>query len=245
MRLCFIALEFDFLYKTAILLDIMLELKIEKREEVGKPNKLREDGFLPAVFYGKKEESTPISVLASDFERVYKEAGESAVITLTGLGEPKEVLVQNVDFHPVKSIPRHVDFYVLEKGAKVQVNVPLEFVGESPAVKGGGNLVKVLYDIEIKVAPKDLPKVLEVDISGLVDFTARVVAKDIKLTESAELIANEDEVVALVAEAVEEKEEEVAAPDLDSIEVEKKGKEETEGEGGEGDKPAEGEKKEG
>jgi large subunit ribosomal protein L25 len=219
----------------------MLELKIEKREDIGKPNKLREEGSLPAVFYGKKEEATPISVSSREFEKIYKEAGESAVITLTGVGEPKEVLVQDVDFHPVKSIPRHVDFYVLEKGAKVQVNVPLEFVGESSAVKGGGNLVKVLYDIEIKVAPKDLPKALEVDISGLVDFTVRVTAKDIKLPESAELITKEDEVVALVAEAVEEKEEEVAAPDLDSIEVEKKGKEEVEGEGGDA---GEGEKKE-
>jgi large subunit ribosomal protein L25 len=171
---------------------------------------------------------------ARDFEKVYKEAGESTVITLIGLGEPKEVLVQDVDLDPVKNTPRHVDFFVLEKGAKVEVNVPLEFVGESSAVKGGGNLVKVLHDIQIKVAPKDLPKSLEVDISGLVDFTSRVFAKDIKLPESAELTVNEEEVVALVAEVVEEKEEEVAAPDLDSIEVEKKGKDEAEeGEGGE------------
>ena len=208
----------------------MLELKIEKREDIGKPVKLRKAGFLPAVLYGKKEESAPISLLASDFERVYKKAGESTVITLTGVGEPKEVLVQDVDFDPVLNLPRHVDFFVLEEGMKVEVNVPLEFIGESPAVKGGGNLVKVLHDIEIKVAPKDLPKSLEVDISGLVDFTSRVLAKDIKLPESAELTENEEEVVALVAEAVEEKEEETTAPDLDSIEVEKKGKEETEGE---------------
>ena len=220
----------------------MLELKIEKREDIGKPHKLREDGFLPAIFYGKKEEATPISVSAREFEKVYKEAGESTVITLTGLGEPKEVLVQSVDFHPVKNIPRHIDFYALEKGAKVQVNVPLEFVGESPAVKGGGNLVKALHDIEIKVAPKDLPKSLDVDITGLVDFTIRVLAKDIKLPESAELVTKEDEVVALVAEAVEEVIEEVAAPDLDSIEVEKKGKEEEAGAEG-GEKAAE-EKKE-
>lgn len=206
----------------------MLELKIEARKKIGKLKKLRESGVLPAVFYGKKEEATPISLQTRDFERVYKEAGESTVITLIGVGEPKEVLIQDVDFHPVKSIPRHVDFFVLEKGAKVQVDVPLEFIGEAPAVKGGGNLVKVLHDIKIKVAPKDLPKSLNVDISGLVDFTSRIIAKDIKLPASAELITKKDEVVALVAEAVEEKEEEVVAPDLSSIEVEKKGKGETE-----------------
>lgn len=207
----------------------MLELKIEKRKNIGKTQELRESGVLPAVFYGKKEKATPISLLASDFEKVYKVAGESTVIVLNGIGEPKEVLIQAVDFHPVTNLPRHIDFYVLEEGAKVHIKIPLEFIGESPAVKGlGGNLIKVLHDIEIKVAPKDLPKSLVVDISGLVDFTNKIFAKDIKLPKSAELITKEDEVVALVSEAVEEKEEEAVAPDLASIEVEKKGKEETE-----------------
>lgn len=207
----------------------MLELKIEKRKNIGKTQELRESGVLPAVFYGKKEKATPISLLASDFERVYKVAGESTVIVLNGVGEPKEVLIQAVDFHPVTNLPRHIDFYVLEEGAKVHIKIPLEFIGESPAVKGlGGNLIKVLHDIEIKVAPKDLPKSLVVDISGLVDFTNKIFAKDIKLPKSAELITKEDEVVALVSEAVEEKEEKAVAPDLASIEVEKKGKEEKE-----------------
>lgn len=205
----------------------MLKLKVEKRTEIGKPKKLRKSGFLPAVFYGKKEKATPVSVATRDFEKIWKKAGESTILTLSGVGDDKDVLIQDVDFDPVTNAPRHADFYVIEKGAKVQVDIPLEFTGESIAVKTlGGNLVKVLHDIEIKVSPKNLPKNLEVDISGLVDFTVRITAKDIKLPESAELITNEDEVVALVAEAVEEVEEEVTAPDLSSIEVEKKGKEE-------------------
>lgn len=221
----------------------MLELKAEKREEIGKPKKLREVGVLPAVFYSAKEESTPVSVSYRDFEKVYKQAGESTVITLSGIGKPKEVLIHDVDFDPVTSVPRHADFYVIEEGKKVQVKVPLEFTGEAPAVKElGGNLVKVLHDIEIEVPPKDLPQHLEVDISGLADFTSRVFVKDIKLPASAELITKEDEVVALVAEAVEEVIEEVAAPDLESIEVEEKGKKEgkAEGEGEGGEAKAEG-----
>lgn len=210
----------------------MLELKVEKRETnmpttVVKPRNLRKVGKLPAVFYGKKEKAVSISVLFRDFEKVYKDAGESTVIKLVGVGEPKEALIHDIDFDPVKDIPRHIDFFVLEKGAKVDVNIPLEFIGESSAVKNlGGNLVKVLHSIEIKVSPKDLPKHLSVDISGLVDFESKILAKGIKLPESAELITKPEEVVALVAEAVEEIEETVEAPDLNSIEVEKKGKEE-------------------
>lgn len=209
----------------------MLELKIEKREEIGKPNKLRKEGKLPAVFYGAKEDSTPITVSERDFEKVWKEAGESTVITLSGVGEPKEVLIHDIDFDPVKDTPRHADFYVLEKGKKTHVKVPLEFIGVAPAVKElGGTLVKVLHEIEIEVLPKDLPHNLEIDISNLTDFESRVFVKDIKLPESALLMIGADEIVALVSEAVEEKEEE-EAPDLSKIEVEKKGKEENEGEG--------------
>jgi len=105
--------------------------------------------------------------------------------------------------------------------------VPLEFTGESRAIKElGGNLVKVLHNIEIKVSAKDLPQHIEVDISGLIDFTCKVMAKDIKLPKSAELVTKSDEVIALVAKVSEEKEEEIETPNLDSIEVEKKGKKE-------------------
>ena len=72
-----------------------------------------------------------------------------------GVGEPKEALIHDIDIDPVTSIPRHADFYIIEKGKKVQVKVPLEFTGEALAIKElGGTLVKVLHDIEIEVTPK-------------------------------------------------------------------------------------------
>ncbi len=130
--------------------------------------------------------------------------------------------------------PRHADFYVIEKGKKVTVKIPLEFMGVAPAVKElSGILVKVLHEIEIEVPPKDLPKHIEVDVEGLVDFGSNILAKDISIPESAELITNEDDTVALVNEAKEEEVEEAEAS-LDDIEVEEKGKKE-EG-NGEGDK---------
>ena len=220
--------------QTDILFCIMLELKIKKREISENLKKLRKNGLLPAVFYGKKEKTMPISLQARDFKKIWKKAGESTVVILSGVGDPKEALIHSIDFDPVLDIPRHIDFYVIEVGAKVQVNVPLEFIGESRAVKElGGNLVKVLHSIEIKVSTKDLPQHIEADISGLVDFTCKITAKDIKLPKSAELVTKSDEVIALVAEISEEKEEDTAAPDLDSIEVEKKGKEEVAEDGSE------------
>lgn len=201
-------------------------LQVRKREGKKSLKSLREGSEMPAVFYGPKEESTPIAIDADVFKRLWKEAGESTVIELTGDGIDKEVLIYDVDIHPVTGEPRHADFYVMEKGKKVTVNIPLEFIGFSPAVKDlGGILVKVAHEIEIEVLPKDLPQHIDVDIEILKDFDSQILAKDIKIPESAELITNEDEVIALVNEAQEEEESEEVAS-IDDIEVEQKGKKE-------------------
>jgi large subunit ribosomal protein L25 len=104
------------------------------------------------------------------------------------------------------------------------VDIPLEFEGVSPAVKDlGGSLVKVMHEVKISAMPKDLPHNIIVDISSLVDFQSQILAKDIKVPAGVELMENPEEVVALVSEPREEKEE-TAPVDLSAIEVEKKGK---------------------
>ena len=208
----------------------MFTLDITKRENIGKASKRRENGNMPAVFYGRKEESTPISLSQKVFEKVWKTAGESSVILLKGVGDEKEALIHTVDFHPVSGEPRHVDFYIIEKGKKVTVSVPLEFIGEAPAVKElSGILVKVMHELEIEVLPKELPQQIEIDISKLKDFDSRILVSDIALPESATPTASLDEVTALVTEAsVVEEEAPTEAPDFSDIEVEKKGKKEEE-----------------
>jgi large subunit ribosomal protein L25 len=186
---------------------------------------------MPGVFYGHKESSTPISIKEVEFLKVWKEAGESSVISLAGDGIDHEALIHDIDLDPVSGKVRHADFYVIEKGKKVKVNIPLDFVGVAPAVKDlAGILVKVVYELEIEAMPKDLPHDVKVDISSLATFESQILAKDIALPAGVTLVTKEDEVVASVAQAVEEKEE-VVPIDLSSIEVEKKGKAETEGEG--------------
>lgn len=216
----------------------MLTLKVEKRAEE-KPDALRKAGRLPAVFYGRKEGSTPVSVEQTDFERALKEAGESTVISLEGVGDSKEALIHEVTLHPVTSKPIHADFYVIEKGRKVEVAVPLEFVGTAPVVKEkGGILIKVLHELEIEALPKNLPHEIEVDITVLTEFDSQVTVADLKLPEGVVALVGEEEVVVAVEEPREEEEEEETETeiDMDAIEVEKHGKEEAEG----GEVPAEG-----
>lgn len=208
---------------------MVIEIKAKKRDGNERLETLKKNGFLPSVVYGKKFKSTPIKLDQIEFKKAWQKAGESSVISLDLEGEVVDCLIKEVQLDPIKDIPVHADFYALEKGQKVKVRVPVEFIGVSPAVKDlGAVLVKVLHDIEIEASPKDLPHRVEVDISSLASFGSQVFAKDIKLPNGVELLENADEVVASVYEPKEEKVEEVPV-DLSAIEVEKKGKKEEEG----------------
>lgn len=222
--------------------DLMLTLKAEIRDTKTDPEAVRQTGKIPAVFYGKKEASTPISIAQTDFLRVWKEAGESTVVKLDTPDGAKESLIHDVDFDPIHGTPRHADFYVFEKGHKVEIELPIEFEGVSPAVKDfGGVLVKVIHELGVEAEPKNLPPHLTIDVAVLKNIGDQVLAKDLRLPEGVTLTGQPDEVIALVAEPREEKEEEAAPIDLSEIEVEKKGKESEEGE--EGEAAAEEEKK--
>ena len=220
----------------------MITLNVEKRDMKQNREVLRQKGLIPAVFYGPKEETTPITMSLIEFKKIWKKAGESSIVILKEGAHEHETLIHDVDFHPLSGEPRHADFYVIEKGKKVTVHVPLVFVGVSPAVKDkGAVLIKVLREVEIEAAPKDLPHEINVDISTLVEYNDVISAGSIKMPEGVILKARADETVASVAEVKEEVVE--AAPiDLSAIEVEAKGKEVKEGEAPAGDAKADAKK---
>ncbi len=205
----------------------MLTLAVEKRTDKGaKASALRRVGIIPGVVYGAHQTATPVSIVARAFEKILRKAGEATIVSLTGLGEALPTLIHEVDLDPLTNLPRHVDFYAVTKGQKVEVAIPLVFEGVSPAVEAGANLVKVLHELEVAADPMNLPSNITVDLSILVNIGDRIHAKDLKLPAGVELAIEPSEVVALVQEVVEEKEEVAAPSDLASIEVEKKGKEE-------------------
>lgn len=205
----------------------MPTLSVEKRQKVGAGSPaLRRNGFIPAVVYGAHQESTPITVKAREFEKVFKEAGESSIVTLSGLGEDIPTLIHEVAVDPITNAPRHIDFYAVTKGQKVEVAIPLEFVGSSEAVEKGANLVKVMHELTVEADPMKLPQHIEVDLSVLKEVGDQIHASDLVLPAGVELAVPAEEVVVLIQEVVEEKVEEPAPADLSSIEVEKKGKEE-------------------
>lgn len=212
-----------------------MELTVEKRDIKTNNNTLRQKGVLPAVVYGRSQESTPIAVDAKTFGKIYKQAGESAVITLKGLDADKDVLIHEVEVDAVSGAPIHADFYAIQKGQKVTVSIPFEFEGVSPAVKDlGGILTKVMHELELTMEPKDLPQHITVDISKLATLEDQIKVSDLKLPASAELSVDPDEVVAMISVAQEEPEEPAAPIDLSAIETSvERGKKEEEGAEGE------------
>lgn len=189
---------------------------------------VRKEGNVPAVVYGPKQEPISVSLNKIVFEKVLKDAGESTIINLVGLGEDIEVLVHDVAFNPAKGGVEHVDFYAIEKGKEITVHVPLEFIGEAPATKQGGSLTKVLHEIEITCKPSVLPQNIEVDVSSLDDFEKQIHVKDLVIPAGVTVHNDADEVVAMVQEVKDEPEPEITAVDMSAIEVEAKGKVEEE-----------------
>lgn len=211
----------------------MNTLTATKRSKTEKLSTIRTNGMVPAVVYGAQVENTLVSVLSTDFVKVFKLAGETSTIVLditstAGKSTKVDVLIHEVQVDPIKGFPIHVDFLAVDMNKPVEVAIPLEFIGLAKAEKDGlGTLVKVLHEVEIEALPKDLPHNIQVDVTVITTLEDVIHVRDIKLPKGVTLVTDEDEVVALVAAAKEEKEE--TPVDLSAIEVEKKGKKEEEG----------------
>jgi large subunit ribosomal protein L25 len=190
---------------------------------------IRTGGMVPAVFYGAGKETTPISIKQKEFEKAFKEAGESSTVTLTVGSEKVDVLIHEVQFDPLRGTPLHVDFLVVDMNKPIEVAIPLEFDGVSPAVKGNlGTLVKVMHEIEVSGLPKHMPHSVTVDLSKLVALHDQILVSDLKLPAGVTATAGQDEVIASLAAQVEEVEDTATPIDLSKIEVEKKGKKDEE-----------------
>jgi len=220
----------------------MISLRATIREELGKKSKkLRRDGYIPGVLYGRKVKSTPISLQYKEFEKVYNEAGESTLVTLelnqAGTKDlPKEnvVLIRDAVVHPLLRSFVHVDFYQVPMDEKITISIPLVFENEPPAVKSeGAVLVRNIYEIGVSAYPKDLPSEIKVDLSTLEAIGDSILVKSLAIPDGVDVDAEEDFVVASVSapieeEIIEELVEEIAAEDIKTEAEEKRADEEAE-----------------
>ena len=188
-------------------------LKAEPRAITGRKVKtLRNKGLVPSNVFGKKIESQAIQVEEKEFKEVYKEAGETGLIELIIGSEKKPVLVHGIQLNPKTDGLLHVDFLQVDLKEKVEAQVPVEFVGESPAEKQSlGTVVLYINEVTVEALPADFPEKFEVDKSVLVDVDQAIYIKDLKVDSSkVEIKADAEEIVAKVDAP--QKIEEVVAP---------------------------------
>jgi large subunit ribosomal protein L25 len=213
-----------------------VKLKASKRKTLGrKVKKLRREGFLPANIYGKKIKSQILQVDLKTFIPVYQEVGETGVVELFLEGESKArpVLIHNVQINPVTDQPLHVDFFQVSLKDKVTAEIPVEAVGESPAVKEkAGVMIQPLLEVEVEALPTELPDKFEVDISQLKEIDDAFMVGDLKSPKGVKILTGAKQILVKVEPPSKEEEPVPSeeAPEEEAVEGEEEAKPEAEGE---------------
>ncbi|KKT26764.1 MAG: 50S ribosomal protein L25 [Parcubacteria group bacterium GW2011_GWA2_43_9b] len=184
-----------------LIVSLMLELKADARTILGKKvNSLRKTGLIPAILYGHGKKPATISVNAREFDKIFKQAGETTLLSLVLDGKKHNVFIHDQARDSLSGQITHLDFFEVNMDEKIKARVQFVFIGESPAVKAdGGVLVRAMQEIEIEALPKDLPKEIMIDISSLATFEDKIHIKDLKLSGGIRILTNLNETIALVA----------------------------------------------
>lgn len=187
--------------------DITVERRAERRK--GAARRLRATGRVPAIVYGPKRQSLAISISALEFSRKLSHLEGTHLVRLVSTGNDPElhdrvVLLREAQEHPVSGALLHADFYEVDLTTRIEVSVPLHFVGKAVGVTGGGILQPVMRELPIECLPTEIPEYLEVDVTPLGIHDALHV-RDLKLPEGLRVKAEPGQtVVTVVAPTMEE-----------------------------------------
>jgi large subunit ribosomal protein L25 len=185
-----------------------LILKAQIRDKAQKPALIRRAGDLPAVVYGFGIDNSSLTMNRKSFWKTYLAAGGNTLVDLViDDKKPVKVLIQDTQLDPVSDEPIHADFFAVNLKETVQTEIPLSFIGESPAVVDlEGTLVTNKTEVEVKALPTDLISEIEVDISMLKTFEDLIRVSDLKVPSTIEILDDPEDVVALVNEPKSEEE---------------------------------------
>lgn len=187
-----------------------IELNASKRTVRGSHVKrLRREGWLPAVMYGMGTESIALQLEMKDVSRTISRLGGSTLIDLVVDGETHKVLLKELQRDVIRRTPIHVDFLEVALDVRIKAVVPIELLGESPAVRDlAAVLVQAILEVEVEALPMDLPDRLSVDLGLLEEMDSTITIEDLSLPEGVSISNEPEEVIARVAYQIEEEEEE-------------------------------------
>ena len=191
-----------------------MQLNATPRPPLGKRSRraLRE-GKLPGIVYGHNTEPTPITLDKLEFQKVFVKSGRTHLVDLAVDGRNEKVLIREIQTHPRRLGPIHVDLYQVNLQEKIQVEVPIHVTGEAAPVKqGDGDILQPMHSVRVECLPSDIPEAFEVDITPLDEIEAELRVKDLTVPKDVTVLDDpEDLVVKIVHKRELKVEEEVPA----------------------------------
>lgn len=202
-----------------------LTLAAQSRDVAVKLSEIRASKKIPSVVYGHKIAAQSITVEYSEFLKTFRKAGKTHLVELSLGGKKQDVLIHEVQKHPVTGDFLHIDFFVVSATEKIHVEIPLVLIGVAPAQREGGMVEQNMHTLEVKCFAKDLVDSFEVDISVLAEMGDIIHVQDLGISKKFDILAPLDAAVVAVhapkGEVIED-EPVVAAADIPAAQDEKK-----------------------
>jgi large subunit ribosomal protein L25 len=177
----------------------MEKIKLAIKEREGKtPNQLRRDGVIPATLYGPGQPAESVQVDAKEFSRL-PSAAFSHMIELEFSGKAKaNAIIRNIQRKSTTHRVLNIEFYRVALDRKLTMSVPLKFIGISPCVQQGNQLIEAFQEAEIECLPGDIPDALEVDLSKLIELEDAIHFGDLKVNPGVKILNPADETICKV-----------------------------------------------
>ena len=192
-----------------------MQLKASTRQLLGKRSRrLFGQGKLSAVVYGHNMTPTPLELDRLEFQKVFVKSGRTHLVDLVvDGGRTEKVLVREIQTHPRRLGPIHVDFYQVNLEEKITVEVPVHLVGESAAVKrGDADVLQPIHVLRVECLPSDIPAAFEVDLTLLEEIESELRISDLRVPKGVTVLIDPEELVVKIVHKREMKvEEEVPA----------------------------------
>ena len=180
-----------------------LEIEVNAREPGSKhqARRLRREGKIPAVLYGPKVQPLPLELNRKDFSNRVAGLEGSHLVRMKSASAnlaDKVALVKEMQYHPITGDVIHADFYEVDLTARIEVSVPLHFVGKGAGVVRGGILQPIVREIQVECLPLDIPQYFNVDVSGL-DIGDSVHIEDLPMPEGVTAVFDSNFALVTVA----------------------------------------------
>jgi len=172
----------------------VITLAAEMRDATITNKAMRRAGSVPGVLYGNQFASQSLQFSTRTLGRVIRTAGTSTLIELDVVGgdETELALIREIQRDPVSGALLHIDLYRVVRGVAIRNAVPIVMVGVAPAVELGATVSQMLDTLEIECLPKDMPAIIEVDISALTQAGSRITVADLAIPEGVQILIDAD-----------------------------------------------------